>query len=647
MIRKCYFALALSLICFFAAVPAADARSYSIDEVQIRAWIQPDGDLMVNEIFTYSFTGKYSRVKRFIHEDHHAGVSHFEAYELVNPDAELGFIKQEELQQLPVSQEDKGYYSSISADNEPKYIFYAYTLTDAVKSYETYSDLTVPFFGTGSNHDQDYANVTIEFVFPEEVEPADYYAFFHDSHGIVEEKGPSVVRFTTPVSEMYTLTEPRLLFSSEVMNVQATTEEPMSLEDALAEEERYMKTAAAKEQRKDELGSLLTALAVIIAAGCLFMLFLPQRRKGTGSPEELLKQDPLRLYALDRLGKKDFYAFLAGLYSLVEKGFATVTLKSAYSRFQKDPEAPDQSLLFTLTADPHQLSDTENKLAEALFKAKGAKRTFLLSDLTGATKKEKEEKIPLFKYLYKIQSFKVKEQQWWKDVIDGMETEGVMRHRIPRLLKILLQVLAFAAVIYAYIQDSRSFTSVYGISGLFLLGMIWNKPAKGWPVFLFWGVTLFAVMMVQDADLLVSLFMFIISCIVLTMITPRMILSRESAIDYRCIKLFRKQMKRGNLPLYDLEKLMIRSQLLRVKSKEKPVKPSVELAAGAPLAYLMLTDQNPVTYMEESWKMTMLNGNGISGSGSSGYYGDSSYSSFSGGDSGGGGGDGGGGAGAD
>lgn len=648
--KKYFIALTLSIIFFNAAMPVADARSYSIDEVQIRAWIQPDGDLLVNEIFTYTFTGKYDRVKRYIHEDHHSGVSNFESHELSNPAAELGFVSQEELHPLAVTQEGNGYYSSLSADNESKYIFYTYTLTQAVKSYETYSDLTVPFFGDGSNHDQDYSNVTIDFVFPQEVDPADYYAYFHDLNGTVEQRGPEVVRFTTPVSEKYALTEARLLFPSEVMSSQTKTGAPMSLEAAVAEENQTMQSIAVKEQRKEELGYLLTTFAVLIAAASIIMLLLPQRRKGTGNPEELLTQDPLRLYALDRLGKKDFNAFIAGLYSLVEKGFAAVILSSAYSRFQKDPEAPDHTLQFNMIAEHRQLSDTENKLVEALFKGRSGKRTFLLYDLAGATRKEKEDKVAFNKYIFKIQAFKVKEQQWWKDVLSGMKAEGLMSQVIPRLLKSWLPVLAIAALIYAFILDSIKGSSVvvFGVGGLLLLGVLLGKSNKRWPEFLFWGAALFAVMLLQDTDLMIKLFLFLIACIVLISVTPRMILSRDAAMTYRCIKLFRKQMNTGNIPVYDLEKWMIRTHLLRAKPQPEPAhsaNPSMELAAAAPLAYLMMSGQNPVTYMEESWKITLPYGSSASGGGGSGYSGDSG--GYSGGDSGGGGGDGGGGAGAD
>ncbi|NHN35662.1 DUF2207 domain-containing protein, partial [Paenibacillus agricola] len=449
----------------------------------------------------------------------------FESYELMNPKAELGNVTPSELRLLPVSQQENGYYSSLSVENEQKYIFYTYTLAQAVKSFATYSDLTVPFFGGSTNHDEDYSNVTIDFVFPQEVDPENYYAYFHDRNGAVEQKGPSVVRFKTAVSEMYSLTETRLLFPSGVMRDQAKSNEPMSLEAALAKEEQYMHSLASKKQHKEELGYIFIALAILLASASIGMALLPQRRQGTGNPNELLNKDPLPLYMLDRLGKKDSNAFLAGLYSLVEKGFVSVSVNSAHGRFQRDPEAPDQTLLFILTVDEHMLSDSEKKLVKALFKGRGSKHpTFLLYDLAGATKTEKEKKVSFRSYISKIHAFKIREQQWWDDIIAVSKAEGIMSNRIPLILKGLLSMLAFASVIYAYILDSLdgSAITLYGISALIIFIITLRKSTKRWPVILFWGVTLFANLMLQDADLLFNLFLFITSSIALVSVTPRM-----------------------------------------------------------------------------------------------------------------------------
>jgi hypothetical protein len=271
------------------------------------------------------------------------------------------------------------------------------------------------------------------------------------------------------------------------------------------------------------------------------------------------------------------------------------------------------------------LSDSERKLVKALFKDRGAKhQTFLLYDLAGATKKEKKEKVSFRSYISKIHAFKIREQQWWEDVIAVMKAEGIMSNRVPLILKGLLSMLAFASVIYAYILDSLDVSSItlYGVSVFIILIIRQRNSTKRWPVTLFWGVTLFAILMLQDTDLLFNLFLFIASSIALISVTTRMILSRDAAEVYRSIKLFRKQMNAGRIPTHELEKWMVRSQLLRAKPQAAYANPAMELAATAPFAYLMMSGQNPIDYMVDSWKITMPYGSSASGSGSSGHSGD-------------------------
>ena len=48
----------------------AEAKSYSIERVHIKSWIQPNGDLLVNEVFTYNFKGAFFNLRRSFPEDH-------------------------------------------------------------------------------------------------------------------------------------------------------------------------------------------------------------------------------------------------------------------------------------------------------------------------------------------------------------------------------------------------------------------------------------------------------------------------------------------------------------------------------------------------------------------------------------------------
>jgi hypothetical protein len=73
---------------------------------------------------------------------------------------------------------------------------------------------------------------------------------------------------------MYSLTETRLLFPSEVMRGQAKVNEPMSLEAALAKEDQYTQTLAANKQYKEKLGYILITSVGLLGAASILMLGL-------------------------------------------------------------------------------------------------------------------------------------------------------------------------------------------------------------------------------------------------------------------------------------------------------------------------------------------------------------------------------------
>lgn len=62
--NKSLVSLLFFLIAFLTFHSSGEAKSYSIDKVHIKSWIQPNGDLLVNEIFTYTFDGSFHNLYR-------------------------------------------------------------------------------------------------------------------------------------------------------------------------------------------------------------------------------------------------------------------------------------------------------------------------------------------------------------------------------------------------------------------------------------------------------------------------------------------------------------------------------------------------------------------------------------------------------
>ncbi|OCA80852.1 DUF2207 domain-containing protein [Pseudobacillus wudalianchiensis] len=646
----------MTMLFFLAFSTPVFADSYTIDKVHIRAWIQPNGDLLLNEVFKYTFKGDYHRVRRSIQTDHHEGVTSFYAYELLNPDAEPGFVKEQDLRALKVTQEDNSYYAALPAEDEEKTVFFVYHLKDAVKSYETYSDLVVPFFGTGSNHDQDLHDVTIDFVFPEEIEPGHYDAFLHDRETGNIQKDRVVVRFTTPISPMYSLTETRLLFPSSVMTEQKKIAAPVSLEKAIEQEKTLAKQMARNKQKREQLQHALPYLTIVMGVGCLILMTLSllRRLRSSGSMKELLHTDPLVLYFIHRLGKKDRYGYFAALYSLVEKGAAKVKLDKTSKRFQHDPEAPDYQLLFTLKDTSVSLKPHENKLISWLFKKLGkkSKNSFSMMNAAGTTKKEKDEQRQLLGYQGKQLLFKQGEKEWLDAALHHMKAEGLMSDKLIRLLVPLLLAIVFSVVLYSYMLDSLSKGAMltYSIIAAILFWLAWRNPAKRWRSLLFFFASFIAALMLYDAALVKQVAILIPAAALLYLLTPRMTLSSEAAMLYEDIRQFRKQVRKQGLPLHlpeaELEKWAVRSLILKTRQSRSSfgeiAAVKADLFSFAPLAFLLSEDHDPVSYLENTWKWSKAVSTDSSSGGGS-YDSGGFFSS----DSGGGGGDGGGGGGAD
>ena len=167
----------------------AEAKSYSIERLHIKSWIQPNGDLLVNEVFTYNFKGSFFNLSRSFPAVHGENVEGFYAYKLGQLNLEPGFIDQSLMTPLEVTQEKNTFYTGINIRDQQVSFLYAYTLKNAVTAYDNYNELDVVYFEDGEAHDQDYFNVTIDYIFPETVETNKFEGVLYNIvEGLTEKK---------------------------------------------------------------------------------------------------------------------------------------------------------------------------------------------------------------------------------------------------------------------------------------------------------------------------------------------------------------------------------------------------------------------------------------------------------------------------
>lgn len=633
--KKFIFAIVLLLLTFSYGV-VVEARSYSIDTIHIKSWIQPNGDLLVNEVFTYNFDGEYTNLRRSFPEEHDRNVVNFYAYELTEIKPEPGFIENSSLKQLPVSKENGVYRTSIQKTNQQASFLYVYTLKNTIKAYDEYSELNVTYFEDGDAHDQDYHQVTIDYILPQAMDSATFDGFLFDRNAEKSKKSKYGIRFTTPISEAYSETRTSFFFPSYVMTEIEKIKAPLTMGDAYAKEMQEVAAIEKKISLIDDLIEIIPKISfAFVLIAILLVVVLPQRhfwRKG--SVTDVLNTDILYLYFIDKIGKPHPKAFLAGLFSLVEKGAATVKITEAALRFKRDLKAPKETLVFRLTNGGIANSTFEVQLIQWLFRTHSGSRkwVFHLHDAAGAARKESSEESSNY-FHKKTKDFKKNQKKWHKMVEKELVEAGSFNRIIPLLTISLSSILLATVLVIAYYADLRSTGGIVFIlivTLLFLLS-IWVQKGSTWIYVLYFFLMGMIVVNIINAELVNALLNLVLSMAILYIVVPRNILSMNAVHAKDAIRSFRKSIKNGapqELSDEEKEKWIIKAYLLGRRKR-----PIFVTDMTVPLATLLLVEPDPLMHVTQSWKWTKS----FSSSGGSSDSGGYSSGGGGGGDSGGGG----------
>ncbi|WP_342598580.1 DUF2207 domain-containing protein [Psychrobacillus sp. FSL H8-0483] len=632
--KKFFFLIVIFLLALSPSI-VAEARSYSIDTVHIKSWIQPNGDLLVNEVFTYNFEGSYTNLRRSFPEKHEGNVEDFYAYELTTLSPEPGFIEDNTLIPLNISIDNGVYRTSINKTNEKVSFMYVYTLKNAVKTYDTYSVANVTYFEDGDAHDQDYHQVTVDYILPQSMDPSKFDGVFFDRNAVENGKSEYGIRFSTPISEESSVTKTTFFFPSTVMTSMEKTKSDVSMNEAFENEKQLADAMQKKLSNIPALMQLIPtfSLALVIIA-ILFIIALPQRhfwRKGTG--ENILDIDILYLFSVYKTGKRNKKGFLAGLFSLVEKKAAIVKPSAAALRFKNDPKAPKDTLFFRLKNGGIAKGASENYLIQWLFNTRSgsSKWAFHLHDAAGAPRKESDRGMSNY-YHARTKDFKKNQKTWHKKVQEELVEAETFHPKLPKLIISLTIILLSTFVAFSNYADLRSGGGIVFIAliTIFFLIIYWVKwSANGY----FIAYMILLSLMVGDTvndELMSEIIGAIFATILLYIAVPKNILSMNAVRVKDNIRSFQRSMGNGipaTLTKEEQEKWTIRAYLFGRKNVHIPVADE-----AIPLAALLITGTDPMDYVTKSWKWST----GITSSGGSSDSG-GAYSDGGGGDSGGGG----------
>lgn len=623
------------------------AKSFTVDRVQIKGWVQPNGDVLMNEVFTYSLDGEFKNLTRSFPEDHAKQIHNFDSYIINRAQPIVGELEESELTRALNKETGGTYKTAYNGGNETVSVLYVYTMQNAVTSYDTYSVLDITYFEDSFNHEEDLNDVTITYVLPDSVGTDSIHGFLHDRQGQVQSVYRDGISLHTPNSSAYTETATRVFFPSEIMKEQSKIAAPISFKEALQEERKRVDNMASKLSKIPGVVKLAEIGSVLFLVLIGLLILLKQRLFSVfGNANLVLQTDPTYLTLVDQNGKFNRKNFLSGLFSLVDKGIVRAELADVASRFQVNEDTLEKTLIFRLLQSNERLKKAKNDLLPHeqylvtwLFKGRVGHRKFHLHDMAGPAEKEKrKDRLNVRRQI----QFHKNHVDWHEDVLQLMTKAGALSTLLPKIIKTSIFALLALTTMFGFYTDNKSILEMvfFAIVVVVLYYFYHKNPTKKWPSISLFFATFFGATQITDLDLELAIMHMILVGAILFFVMPVAITSSITAFYTKMsISKFRRQVRRG-IPEYlnteEQERWLARAYVLN-KSKKRLPKLRGSLPETSPLLPLFALQVDPLHFSYSTWG-PMSSGSNSSSSGSSSDGGGYSGGGYSGGGDGGGGG---------
>lgn len=645
--------LALSLLFILVLISGCgNDRSFTIDQVDIRAQVMEDGDLYVEELYTYNFSGEFNGTTRSLGSKGHDGVEFFEAY-LPPADPELGSFSYEDSVRLRTELNDNTYRIHTKSKDETKQVYYRYRVDHAANKYLDTGELYWAFFD--SDNETDLHHLSIEIMLPHSVDASKVDYYLHDRTGgrISKVSGRSIHYYTELMPSLET-TEFRLLFPAEWLPDSPLTANE-NRKDSIRAKEQKLETRF--NQRRENLAQakqFTHRISILILLAIIYFSFLtPYKLAGLNGRrvawDELETLDPLFVAFIRRRGRLTQKDITAGLFSLYQKGWLTISKIPASARFQRDPKAPNETFRFTFTGERQPLNEYEQYFVDWLFKnIRGNKyRTFTLESISGPPREDRSNSKVVDAYRKRMERFKARFETWKQRIMQHEHfTPYYTDNRAVRWVVPTLTFFLYAMTLYLYHANASSWSAIGWTAvllGAFAVIAVWYWRSKG----TFVGYCIFCFLTITQITFSEATFAFagtIVLSIILRLVMPSRVPTLKGAPYRVAIARWRKALKRKSYPtgneLARLERLMQYAIVLDVSKPFAKYHATLvnyeELKDAFPLVSIPHETSDFFRYTYHTW----------SASGSSGTSGTSNSSGGGGSFGGGGGSGGGGGAGA-
>ncbi|KOP64023.1 hypothetical protein AMS62_01285 [Bacillus sp. FJAT-18019] len=520
----------------------------TVDKVDIMADLLPDGDLYVEELYTYTVSGEYEWITRPMDNFGDANIEFFEAY--VPPsDRKLGNFGYIQLERYPASLREKSgsYYIKVLAKDETRQVYYRYRLDKEAVKYDDRGELDWTIL---KDNDKDHHNVSVSLRMRQSIQEPVIAYVYDRSGGVITENTNQLLRYENKLLPEGDQARLKAYVPTAVLSDLEVTASSASLSQQLKQETALSQKFAERERLLEAGRQLSRWLTYGALAGVVYYA-LSLRRLAAWfgglriSFEEIEDMDPGSLIYLYRKGALRREDVLAGLFKLRRKGMLDISMELLGTRFQEDAKAPKQGPQFTFIGKRSGLAKSERYLLNWLFRGTGILK---LDNLSGPTKTERKQKISMDIYMNRMRGLKRGFSQWRELVEDENRQTIKVGGYAPR--KVIFPVLALihlAVLTYLYIAD----VTAWGWVGLLFLivggsgtlaSIRWRKKKY---IIGFLVICFVAAAQIQYAPVVDTYLNFVLLSMVMVGLMPGKVLNRSSTAKRSAVKRYRRMLARG------------------------------------------------------------------------------------------------------
>jgi uncharacterized membrane protein len=365
------WAIVLTFLFSLLLIPVtALAVDFTIDDTQIEAFLQEDGDVQVKEQHTYQFDGDFNGISRTLIPKEETDIQNLQAFEDTKP--------------LQVEQEGNLYKIHRTGSDETVTIDLSYTIQNGMEVYSDLGQFYWPFFD--SSNESTYENMDI-YVHPPQPTDDVYAIGYDEAEGSVSISGDGIVHFAIGEVDSGENGDIRAAYDSSLFPG-ATIIEGKTIRGEIQDElAAYEEKMEAYNDRKDTLSSIAPYVVGIFALYLTLLLVWAWRRKRAilweaqrkaghhaHLPEKEMSLPATILHMKHMAANGDLLS--AALLDLVRKGYVSRKNENEFVVLKDTTDHHHEKLLiqwlfykvgkdgtFTVDALDEYVEDTENQQA--------------------------------------------------------------------------------------------------------------------------------------------------------------------------------------------------------------------------------------------------------------------------------------------